>query len=82
MAGTLKGKNYFKVHHCFDLYSVCRYLTTDPHVAGRPRQYELARWVRDKFLEFGFDDAEISTYNVLLSYPSEKVGEESVVGIY
>ncbi|XP_071816862.1 putative N-acetylated-alpha-linked acidic dipeptidase [Apostichopus japonicus] len=56
-----------------------RFLTSEPHVAGRPQQYVLAEWVRDKFTEYGFDSSEIVTYNVLLSYPSEVDGEESVV---
>lgn len=56
-----------------------KYLTSDPHVAGRPRQHEIAEWVRDQYIKFGFDEAEIFTYNVLLSYPSEVPGEENVI---
>ncbi|KAJ8047826.1 Glutamate carboxypeptidase 2 [Holothuria leucospilota] len=56
-----------------------KYLTSDPHVAGRPRQHEIAQWVRDQYIKFGFDEAEIFTYNVLLSYPSEVPGEENVI---
>lgn len=56
-----------------------KYLTSDPHVAGRPRQHEIAEWVKDQYIKFGFDEAEIFTYNVLLSYPSEVPGEENVI---
>ncbi|KAJ8047818.1 Glutamate carboxypeptidase 2 [Holothuria leucospilota] len=55
------------------------FLTSEPHVAGRDRQYELAEWVRDQFVDYGFDEAKIVTYNVLLSFPSEVEGEENVV---
>ncbi|KAJ8047825.1 N-acetylated-alpha-linked acidic dipeptidase 2 [Holothuria leucospilota] len=56
-----------------------RFLTSEPHVAGKPRQRVVAEWIRDQYLDYGFDEAEIFTYNVLLSYPSELPGEESVI---
>ncbi|MFP4081510.1 MAG: M28 family metallopeptidase [Candidatus Aminicenantes bacterium] len=48
-----------------------RYLTEEPHMAGTEENYELARYVRDKFEEFGLDEAELVEYKVLLSYPQE-----------
>lgn len=77
---------YLKHNNVIDLILLFAFsdsfLTSEPHVAGRPQQYVLAEWVRDKFNEYGFDSSEIVTYNVLLSYPSEVDGEESVVCIY
>jgi N-acetylated-alpha-linked acidic dipeptidase len=46
-----------------------RYLTAEPHVASSPRNDELARYVQDKWREFGLDDVSLATYEVLLSFP-------------
>src|SRR6266481_2305707 len=35
------------------------YLTAEPHVAGTPRDRELAMWVRDRWREYGLDEVEI-----------------------
>jgi N-acetylated-alpha-linked acidic dipeptidase len=52
-----------------------RYLTEDPHIAGTEKNYQLALYVRDKFKEFGLDEAELAEYQVLLSYPKDIVVE-------
>lgn len=52
-----------------------RYLTEEPHMAGTEENYQLALYVRDKFKEFGLDEAELAEYQVLLSYPKEIVVE-------
>jgi N-acetylated-alpha-linked acidic dipeptidase len=46
-----------------------RYLTADPHVASSPRNNELARYVQEKWKEFGLEDVTLATYDVLLSFP-------------
>ena len=46
-----------------------RYLTAEPHVAASPRNDELARYVYDKWKEFGLEDVTLATYDVLLSFP-------------
>lgn len=48
-----------------------RFLTEEPHVAGSPRDRELAEWTRDRWREFGLDDVEIVEHEVLLPYPQE-----------
>jgi N-acetylated-alpha-linked acidic dipeptidase len=48
-----------------------RFLTERPHLAGSARDLELAEWMRDRFLEFGLDDVEIATHEVLLPWPEE-----------
>jgi N-acetylated-alpha-linked acidic dipeptidase len=48
-----------------------RYLTENPHIAGTEENHQLALYVRDKFREFGLDEAELAEYQVLLSYPKE-----------
>lgn len=45
-----------------------RYLTAEPHVAGTPRDRELAEWVRDRWIEYGLEGVEIVEHEVLLSY--------------
>ncbi len=47
------------------------FLTRDPHVAGSPRDRELAEWVRDEWRRYGFDEVEIVEHEVLLPYPEE-----------
>ena len=50
----------------------CRYLSAKSHVAGSAVSLEQAKWIRDSWLEQGLDKAELTNYNVLLSYPPEK----------
>lgn len=47
-----------------------RHLTSEPHLAGTPASYRVAKWLRDEFRSFGFD-AEIVTYNAWLPHPRE-----------
>jgi N-acetylated-alpha-linked acidic dipeptidase len=46
-----------------------QFLTSEPHAAGSQRDRELAEWTRDRFREFGFDEVEIVTHDVLLPSP-------------
>ncbi len=46
-----------------------RYFTAEPHVAASPRNDELARYVQEKWREFGLEDVTLESYEVLLSYP-------------
>jgi N-acetylated-alpha-linked acidic dipeptidase len=52
-----------------------RYLTAEPHVASSPRNDELARFVRDKWQEFGLEEVGFATYDVLLSFPKSIIVE-------
>jgi N-acetylated-alpha-linked acidic dipeptidase len=47
------------------------YLADQPHMAGTPRDRELAEWTRDQFKQYGLDDVEITAHDVLLPYPEE-----------
>jgi N-acetylated-alpha-linked acidic dipeptidase len=40
-------------------------------MAGTPRDLELAEWTRDQFKQFGLEDVEITTHEVLLPWPEE-----------
>jgi len=46
-----------------------RYFTAEPHVASSPRNNELARYIKEKWEEFGLEDVTLATYDVLLSFP-------------
>jgi N-acetylated-alpha-linked acidic dipeptidase len=48
-----------------------RYLTSEPHPAGSPRNNELARWVADQWREQGLEDVTIHEYDVLHSSPRQ-----------
>jgi N-acetylated-alpha-linked acidic dipeptidase len=52
-----------------NLESDHRFLTEKPHVAGSPRDRELAEWIRDRWQSFGLDEVEIVEHEVLLPYP-------------
>ena len=49
----------------------CRFFSQKPHLAGTERQRELANALAQKWREYGFDDVELPSYKVLLSYPME-----------
>ncbi len=55
-----------------NLREYLRNLTSIPHMAGKYRDEELAEYVRDKFIEFGFDQVKLNPYKIRLSYPDEK----------
>jgi N-acetylated-alpha-linked acidic dipeptidase len=42
-----------------------------PHVAGSPRDRELAEWTRDRWREYGLEEVAITEHEVLLPYPEE-----------
>jgi N-acetylated-alpha-linked acidic dipeptidase len=46
-----------------------QFLSSAPHIAGSPRDRQLAEWTRDRFQEFGFDEVEIVEHDVLLPWP-------------
>jgi N-acetylated-alpha-linked acidic dipeptidase len=46
-----------------------RYLTDQPHVAGSPRNKELADYMVDRFRAYGLEEVRLHRYDVLLPYP-------------
>jgi N-acetylated-alpha-linked acidic dipeptidase len=48
-----------------------RFLTAEPHVAGSPRDRQLAEWTRDQWIAAGLDSAEIVEHDVLLPSPRD-----------
>ncbi|HKJ00800.1 MAG TPA: PA domain-containing protein, partial [Longimicrobiales bacterium] len=48
-----------------------RFLTEEPHVAGSPRNKELADYMVERFREYGLEDVRLHRYDVLLPYPEE-----------
>jgi N-acetylated-alpha-linked acidic dipeptidase len=56
---------------------------SNPSVAGGLASQELAKWTRDKFLEFGLKNASLETYYPYLNYPKKRAltivnGEEII----
>jgi N-acetylated-alpha-linked acidic dipeptidase len=52
-----------------------RFLTAEPHMAGTPRDRQLAEWTRDQWRAAGLDDVAIVEHDVLLPYPGDTVVE-------
>ncbi|KAI4898999.1 hypothetical protein NFI96_024451, partial [Prochilodus magdalenae] len=50
---------------------VHRKFTRLPHLAGTQQNLRLAEQIRDEWLAFGLDSAELVWYDVLLSYPNK-----------
>jgi N-acetylated-alpha-linked acidic dipeptidase len=48
-----------------------RQLAAEPHMAGTVRDRELAEWTRDRFVEYGLEQVETTTHDVLLPWPEE-----------
>ncbi|XP_048578299.1 glutamate carboxypeptidase 2 isoform X2 [Nematostella vectensis] len=48
-----------------------RYFSSRPHIAGSPRQLELANDLARRWREAGFDRVEMPQYQVLLSFPQK-----------
>jgi len=48
-----------------------KHLASTPHMAGTPRDRELAEWTRDQFSAYGLEQVAITTHEVLLPYPVE-----------
>ncbi len=46
-----------------------------PHVAGSPRDRELAEWTRDRWREYGLEEVDITEHEVLLPFPDEVIVE-------
>src|SRR5918993_1829874 len=45
------------------------HLTEEPHMAGTPRNFALAEYVRDRFREYGLDEVGFHEFPALLSFP-------------
>ena len=52
------------------LLSLRRYFSEKPHIAGSPRQKELAIELERRWKEYGFDHVEQPEYKALLSFPN------------
>ena len=48
-----------------------RFLTSEPHPAGSPRNNQLAQWVAQQWREQGLEDVSIHQYDVLHSAPRQ-----------
>lgn len=44
------------------------HLTEEPHMAGTPRNRELAEYIRDRFREYGFDEVSFHEFPALVSF--------------
>ena len=53
------------------LFDNLKELTRIPHLAGDFRDFQLAEFIKARFLDYGLDHAEIKSYNVLLDYPNK-----------
>jgi len=53
-----------------NLETVIREFSSQPHIAGGPRQLDLANKLTALWTKFGFDKVEKPEYRVLLSYPT------------
>lgn len=51
------------------LLHAVRNLSLSPHIAGMPRNTELAGQLYHDWQSYGFDDVKMVNYTVLLSYP-------------
>jgi len=47
------------------------FLTSEPHVAGSPRDRALAEWMRDRWREAGLEQVDIVEHEVLLPYATD-----------
>ncbi|XP_078616614.1 N-acetylated-alpha-linked acidic dipeptidase 2-like isoform X5 [Branchiostoma floridae x Branchiostoma japonicum] len=52
-----------------NIESNLRWLTNQSHVGGSDESYNMARTIRQKLKDFGFDATQLKRYKVLLSYP-------------
>jgi N-acetylated-alpha-linked acidic dipeptidase len=48
-----------------------RYLTSEPHPAGSPRNNQLAQWIAEQWRQQGLEDVTIHQYDVLNSSPRD-----------
>ncbi|XP_070577792.1 N-acetylated-alpha-linked acidic dipeptidase 2-like [Ptychodera flava] len=46
-------------------------ISSKPHLAGTPEDFETAEYIQQKWLDQGLDSATIYPYHVLLSYPDD-----------
>jgi N-acetylated-alpha-linked acidic dipeptidase len=50
-------------------------LAAEPHVAGSDRDHALMSRVRDRFVDYGLQEVEVTTHEVLLPWPEEVIVE-------
>jgi len=48
-----------------------QFLASQPHMAGSPRDEELAQWMRERFENFGLEQVNVATHEVLLPWPED-----------
>jgi N-acetylated-alpha-linked acidic dipeptidase len=64
-------RNFLELPSSDRIRDAHRYLADKPHVAGSARDRELAEWTRDRFRDYGLDDVQITTHDVMLPLPEE-----------
>jgi N-acetylated-alpha-linked acidic dipeptidase len=75
---SARAAAHLKLEHTFlalpdadRIRDVHRFLTEKPHLAGSARDRALAEWTRDRFREYGLEDVDITTHEVLLPWPEQ-----------
>ena len=53
------------------LRSFLEELTKKPHIAGHQRDNELINYIRQKWIDYGFDRVELAEYDFYLSWPNQ-----------
>ncbi|XP_071956674.1 putative N-acetylated-alpha-linked acidic dipeptidase [Antedon mediterranea] len=71
------SKKLMETMESYNIRENLKHLTENPHVAGRKYSKELAEWMQERFKDWGMTSADILSYEVLLSFPSEIKGEEN-----
>ena len=57
---------------------LCRFFSSEPHIAGSDRQKELAEELAKRWKEYGFDHVEMPEYKALLSFPETKLNSTRI----
>uniref|UniRef100_A0A8B9LP44 glutamate carboxypeptidase II n=1 Tax=Astyanax mexicanus TaxID=7994 RepID=A0A8B9LP44_ASTMX len=63
-------QNFLKEIHADNIKQHLRKFTRLPHLAGTQQNLRLAKQIRDEWLAYGLDSAELVWYDVMLSYPN------------
>ena len=66
---TTLEKQFMSVPSNVSARAHLKHITSKPHVAGTPGDYEMAQYVRDQLVSAGISNAKIDPQRVLLSYP-------------
>ena len=56
-----------------------RFLSSEPHMAGTPRDTVLANWVKKRWREAGLEDVREEPYDVLLSFPDRERPNKAII---